>query len=337
MEAMCQICHGAALSSSVGDRDLNEYECFRCGRYRITGTADTMLSRKEISEEDRLALSMWVFHNQGLEFDSVQIRKLPKVKRPKLHDRALALIRELARRYPRQGVSINIELAAGIVDGSASILSKASFGGLEPVNQDRAKTFFRLLSISWSRDGNELRYLLFNYMKRELNWLSDITHDGETHITPTGWRELEKPTYSGEESELGFVAMWFDPQTDRLWAKGIEPAITKAGYRAIRIDKEHFVNKIDDEIILRIRESRFIVADFTGARDAVSFESGFGLGLGLPVFYTCEKSGLKKVNFDQNHYPFIRWDNESLASFAEELTARIVAVLGPGPYYESSG
>ncbi len=337
MEAECNICQGAALSSRVGDRDLFEIECFRCGFYRITGTADTMLSRKTISEEDRLALSMWVYHNQVFEFDSIQIRSLPIVTKPKLHVRALALIREFAMTHPRQGMSFIIELAAGIVKGNPSIISKAAFGSLDHEQQIRAKAFFRLLSISWSQDERELRYLIFNYMLSELSWLTTISGKGETTITPTGWKELEETAYKGTDSDIGFVAMWFDHQTDRLWKEGIEPAIQKAGYRAVRIDQEHFINRIDDEIILRIRESRFIVADFTELRDAVSFESGFAMGFGLPVFYTCKEEELENVNFDQNHYPFIRWDIKSLASFAEELTGRIVAVIGPGPYYESSG
>jgi hypothetical protein len=36
-----------------------------------------------------------------------------------------------------------------------------------------------------------------------------------------------------------------------------------------------------------IRRSRFVVADYTGQRNGVYFEAGFGLGLGLVVIPTC--------------------------------------------------
>lgn len=275
---------------------------------------------------------MWIFHNQEFEFTSESIRNLPIVTKPNLHDRAIALIRDFARHHSRLGISFRIELS--IVDGNSTALPKEKFADMNLENQIKARDFFRLLSLTWSRDGHELRYLLHNYMKSELKWISDISNAGETKITPTGWKALEAAAYAGTDSEIGFVAMWFKTETDNLWAKGIEPAIQKAGYRAFRIDKEKFINKIDDEIILRIRESRFVVADFTGGRDAVSFESGFAMGLGVPVFYTCREDQADEVNFDQNHYPFIRWTDKALPALVEELSARIMVVIGRGPRYE---
>ena len=77
-----------------------------------------------------------------------------------------------------------------------------------------------------------------------------------------------------------------------------------------------FLNRIDDEIIVSISESRVCVADFSGdkngPRDAVCFESGYAMGFGLPTFYTCKKGERKNVNFDQSNYPIMPWEEDKL-------------------------
>jgi nucleoside 2-deoxyribosyltransferase len=75
-----------------------------------------------------------------------------------------------------------------------------------------------------------------------------------------------------------------------------------AGFSAMLIpDKEH-ANKIDDEIIAEIRRSAFLVADFTGHRQNVYFETGFAMGSNLPVIWTCRKGDIPKLHFDVRQY-----------------------------------
>ena len=59
----------------------------------------------------------------------------------------------------------------------------------------------------------------------------------------------------------------------------IETAISGAGYKPVRIDKHQHNNRIDDEIVAAIRQSRFVVADFTQQRGGVYFEAGLAMGL----------------------------------------------------------
>ena len=99
------------------------------------------------------------------------------------------------------------------------------------------------------------------------------------------------------DSSQAFVAMWFDESVDEAARNGIELGIEDAGYRPYRIDREDYIDKIEDEVIAQIRRSRFLVADFThgadGARGSVYYEAGFAQGLGLPVIFTCRKDALK--------------------------------------------
>ena len=117
--------------------------------------------------------------------------------------------------------------------------------------------------------------------------------------------------------------------------KGFEPGIRKAGYDPVRIDQKQHVNKIDDEIIAKIRRARFIVADFTqdesGARGGVYYEAGFAHGLGIPVIFTCREDCLKEIHFDIRQYNCILWKDKDLEKLQKDLTNRIRAILEDGP------
>jgi hypothetical protein len=141
--------------------------------------------------------------------------------------------------------------------------------------------------------------------------------------------ELSSRALQPGQFYIALVAMWFDEKVDRLYADAIEPAILGAGYKSLRMKELEHVNRIDDEIIAQIRRSRFMVADFTGQRGGVYFESGYMLGQGRNVFWMCENSELEKVHFDTRQYNFINY--KDLEEAKKRLLYRILAVEGEGP------
>ena len=148
-------------------------------------------------------------------------------------------------------------------------------------------------------------------------------------VTSAGWQEIERIEQSGSASSNGFIAMWFDPSQDAV-KQAIRSAIESAGYVPVRIDQIEHVNRIDDEIIARIRQSKFLVADLTGQRTGVYFEAGFMLGLGRPVVWLCHESELGNVHFDTRQYNTIVYkDAEELKS---KLQFRIEAIMGKGSH-----
>jgi hypothetical protein len=152
-------------------------------------------------------------------------------------------------------------------------------------------------------------------------------------LTASGWQELERFQQSGADSLNGFIAMWFDLSQDAA-KKSIVLAIESAGYLPIRIDEVEHVNRIDDEIIAKIRQSKFLVADLTGHRNGVYFEAGFMLGLGRPVIWLCHKSELHKVHFDTRQYNTIVYEDVDILK--SKLQFRIEAILGKGPHQSDS-
>ena len=118
------------------------------------------------------------------------------------------------------------------------------------------------------------------------------------------------------------------------WLEAIGPGIGDAGYEPVRVDKVEHNNRIDDEIVAAIRACRFLVADFTGQRGSVYYETGLAHGLGKQVIWLCREDELTNVHFDTRQYNFIVWSPDRLAELRARLKNRIEATLGRGRFYK---
>lgn len=105
-----------------------------------------------------------------------------------------------------------------------------------------------------------------------------------------------------------FVAMWFSGEMQLAYDAGIAQAVRDAGYDPIRIDNKEHNNEIPDEIMSEIRNSEFVIADFTGQRAGVYYEAGFAMGLGKKVIWCCRKDEIDKLHFDTSHKNHIVWE-----------------------------
>ena len=191
-------------------------------------------------------------------------------------------------------------------------------------------------TLAWSESTKREEVLFLVNSLESQGWLSP---DGQAigslrcSITVEGYSYLAEIDHAIVDSSKAFVAMWFDESMDEVWEEGLRPAISDAGYEAVRIDRKEHLNKIDDEIIAEIRRARFLVVDFTqdetGARGGVYYEAGFAHGLNIPVVFTCRKDTLGEVHFDTRQYPHIVWGTPE--ELRDGLTKRISAVLGDGP------
>jgi nucleoside 2-deoxyribosyltransferase len=182
--------------------------------------------------------------------------------------------------------------------------------------------------VCYASDGEEL-YFLLNSLS-QFRWIQDLTPAlGPQWLTVSaaGWEEADRaPSFL---SDKAFIAMSFDDSLNALWLEAMIPAVDAAGYLPRRVDKVEHNDRIDDRIMAEIRESRFLVADFTGHRHGVYFEAGFALGLGLPVIWTCREDDLKGSHFDTRQYNHITWQTTS--ELKEKLEFRIRATIGRGP------
>ena len=193
-------------------------------------------------------------------------------------------------------------------------------------------------AMAWSESTTlrEVEFLL-EYLS-ELNYVNHETILRSRHVTVTvqGHSHVASRLTSTNSSQA-FVAMWFNDSMDAVYNHAFAPAIQAAGYEPYRIDRDNFLNKIDDEIIAQIRQSRFLLADFThepegSVRGSVYFEAGFAHGLGIPVIFTAHEDA--DLHFDTRQFPHILWKPTDLNALKQELTNRLLALseLGRGPH-----
>lgn len=297
----CEVCNieQAMTQTCSSSFDGVHQVCPRCGEFKLSGTAGTVL-RNVVGPDKRALLSGWVKeqNNSGAVplitnavLDNVFQRPLPSVAQ-----RAFSLLKEAEKGSHELGQLVNIN---------------------EP----------RFLAASYSANIKDVYYLV-----RTLNdqgMMKWTTINGSCQILPRGYIKIDELRGHQSTSSQGFIAMWFDSTLNDAYENGFQSGVLLAGYDPLRIDRLDHVNRIDDEIIRQINSSRFVVADFTGHRGGVYFEAGYALGKEIPVFWTCRKSDMEGLHFDIRQFNCIVWDEPE--NLAERLSTRIEAVLGAGP------
>ncbi len=328
----CPICLNPAIYEK---QELTVVECLRCGPYKIVRSALTIISRKEISDDDRMNFSSWIRSKPNVELSSDQIRNLPVFIQPTVGERGLLLLKHLAASGDRLGQEFRLEAGAAVFGVNEGIYNTSTFNKILLGEQVNISECLQWFSLTWSRTRREFTFIVSRYLDKEQRWI--IKSPRGYSITPRGWAHLDSLKYTNPESSIAFVAMSFNQNLDRLFDAGIYPGALDAGYEAKRVDREKFNELIDDKIISMIRQSRFIIADYTEQRGGIYFESGYAMGYGLPVIYLCnDEVDPKELHFDINHYPIITWSWDDLAALKGKITDRILATVKMGPYSQEA-
>lgn len=170
------------------------------------------------------------------------------------------------------------------------------------------------------------------YYFHELNYqglinclFQDSTNEpNEFHVTFKGLNYYLELTERGDLSNKCFVAMSFDPKMKET-REVIKATLLKNDFEPIFIDEQLIDSSqtINDAIISAIKSCKFCIADFSQQKDGVYFESGYAVGLGKPVIYTCHQDWFTGSHFDTNHFPHIIY--ESNIALIEKLDMKIKA------------
>jgi nucleoside 2-deoxyribosyltransferase/Zn ribbon nucleic-acid-binding protein len=186
-------------------------------------------------------------------------------------------------------------------------------------------------SYGYAKNINELKNLIEALRKGNLIEIDQRGKYGQFpyfnfSLTPQGFSTCE--TLLNQEIKKrtkAFVAMAFTPEMLQIQSSAIKQAAYECGFEAFTVSEEEHNEDINDKIIANIKESRFVIADFTGQRGGVYFEAGFAQGLGIPVIRTCKEEESKKLHFDISHYNFIFW--ETPEELKDKLYNRIRATI----------
>lgn len=295
----CGICHTPNAETKAVTGDNLHQLCPRCGEFKASGTAMSLLAR-DLGDEKRAKLSGWVreqYSSGAIPRLTEEVLKQALARPlPTFVERAELLLLEAVRGQKEMGERFNLN---------------------EP----------RFLAASYSKNEKEVFFL--QGLLKEQGMLQATTMGGGAEVMAQGYIHVDELTRKTTKGSQAFVAMWFSPDLDAAINEGFDPGILNAGYDPIMMNRVEHINRIDDEIIAQIKVSRFLVADFTGHRGGVYFEAGYAMGMGLPVIRTCRKDHMKGLHFDIRQFNCIDW--ETPADLADRLQKRIEAVIGVGP------
>lgn len=277
------------------------YDCPRCGLYNIEKRAEHTIER-EPDDEKRMKISAWIRNNY-------EVRKEPYIIDWDTFCNIESFLPDYSVLEKQRILLQNIKRKTKYPGQSIAPLLEYDF------------------PLAWAKNEEEFRFHLRSLENRHLID-KDATLRGSCSIkiTSEGWEYLDKHEFDIEGRTQVFVAMSFNPELNSVWENAIKPSIEKAGYTALRIDKEPYNERIDAKIMAEIKNSRFIVADFTENKHGVYFEAGYALGIGIPVLWCVKKEDLEKLHFDTRQYGHIDWESEE--ELKEKLYNYICAIIG---------
>lgn len=297
----CEVCSDQmAVTLNSGGFDGVHQNCPRCGEFKLSGTACSLLRQPQQGKDKRAKLSGWVrTQNRMGSVPTITTENLQKI---------------LASPIPSIG------------ERADALLLEAEFG-LKGLGERFNVTEPRFLAATYSESQQDVVYLMRMLKDQGLAAIQEMS--GGSEILPGGYIRINQISRTSAASTKGFVAMSFQEDLQDAYSNGFQVGIIGAGYDPLRMDRLEHINRIDDEIIKQINSSKFVVADFTAHKGGVYFEAGYAMGLGLPIFWTCNKEHMKDLHFDIRQFNCIDW--QSPHELATRLQTRIEAVLGKGP------
>lgn len=136
----------------------------------------------------------------------------------------------------------------------------------------------------------------------------DISSERNSPIVDTSseFKKLSKAA-SISATDTCFVMMPFASPLGEYYSKIYEPAIEKAGLKAVRADDDIFgTGKIIDQIWTGITSAKVLIAELTSRNPNVYYELGLAHALKKPVVLVC--SNEQDVPFDLKHIRVIYYD-----------------------------
>jgi hypothetical protein len=307
----CPICRNNAGIFPTSEHI--EINCLKCGKYKYSKVLEKELP---LSEREKTLFSGFLRDTPGFYITQSNLNELKNIIRmPSVSekaDRALLAFESLTEVPGDQ-----LQFAEG--DNEYLLISGESY----------------------IINPQEWRFIINDLLRNEAGYIKMIAAN-RYQITPQGWNYISEIKRINKDSYTVFIAMWFDKKVAKT-RDSIKQAIINAGYTPIIIDEVDHNDDVTDKIISHINRARFVVADLTEQRGGVYYEAGYAKGLGIPVIFTVRENQLdppktdnnpdpKRVHFDINHYKIIKWSENKLPNFIEELKNRITATIGDGPF-----
>lgn len=299
--ASCKFCDSNAQGEYSRVSREWEFSCPQCGHYIITA-ATLERDLPIVTTEEKSLFSAHIRNNSSSEspllISNSDINDIPRIVAQYKKLSAIDKTNRIMRYFGKTSSSIGQQIKIDYINETPLFFCKT------PVET-----------------SSLLKYLLEKGLLDGRFTSNDCTY----WLTVEGWNAYENLNKIDSESKIAFVAMSFNEEHKAIMDDAITPACDSCGFFAHRVDKSEHNEKICDRIIADIKQSRFVIADFTAQKHGVYFEAGYALGLGLPVIWCCKESDKDNLHFDTRQYNHIIW--KDLEDLQKKLINRIKATI----------
>ncbi len=316
---ICPICRENAFGpklTSIDDSVI--YLCDRCGPINISGSLHAKLMYLE--EKENKILSSYLRERfeesdniKSLNLNTYNFKEMKEIAKelvPKPSEKPYKLLYVLENLQDYMGENIPV------ID----------------VNEESENLLIQkyLEAMSYSLNKAEYEYILETLKK--LGYIETRVNRSikTATITQKGYEFLEEYRQQKKnKSKNVFIAIKFSEEYKNI-AEAIKKAVKDTGFNPIKVDEEHHTEYIMDFIKSKIKESKFLIAELTSENLGVYFESGYAMGLGIPVIAILRKSKdnhhFNKVHFDLKQFNIIEYENKK--DLEEKLKNRINVLFG---------
>ena len=304
-DEICPIC-GNPFSKTDHLNDKIEIDCPSCRRFRLTGSAHTVLAGILEDAPEKRPLFSYIIHRKRRsdsdipEIDSGVCRQIAlQAEYPPPAEQANNLLRLVGDRC--DGPGEEIELAPRI---QHHLIGSQTAQGLTFIIKEL-----------------ELCGLIVNKLST-----SEVEHPC---LTLEGWSRYEELRRGAPSGRKAFMAMPFNNQElDAVVNEHMRPAVEETGFKLRRLDDEPKAGLIDDRLRVELQECRFLIADLTTGNYGAYWEAGYAEGLGKPVIYTCRADRFQQdSHFDTNHHLHVNWDPKNIPDAMQRLKDTIRATI----------
>lgn len=312
----CVICGLEGCVETQLARDAVKIECAQCGEYEMTGS---LLATFKYDKGHKLphTVSAWIREYY------MESGKAPILTTNNILEIAMIPDKPLKSKFER-------------------------FMRIYYENLSDVKTVIDLnttpmwLSLTWATDELELKSiidetikqgLLEGEIKKILMYETPPKYHWRAHIkllTFKGREFVESLGQKKADSNKVFLAFHFTDEMKMHFEMTAKRAVSDASggkLEAVRVGTSSTPTdtKIDDALIGILKASKVVIADFTGQRQAVYYEAGYAMGMGIPVIWTCRADEVDNLSFDTRQYPHILWKDEK--DLYKQLTERLSAQI----------
>ncbi len=315
-ENLCRVC-GLELTDQGHNGDVYQFQCKRCGSYRLTGSAKAVVWNQLAEDDARRAIL------------SHALRRMQRGSHdwPLLDTSNLKQIIEHSQlpKPSEQADNLILWIGDSVRGADDSVIGEceevqAIMGGHRPetvfyvANHLESNGLISYERIDTTKSIGPLRF----------------------QLRFEGWSAYDQLKQQVSDSRIAFMAMQFgDAELTEVVDEVFRLAVASTGFELRVLTDEPKAGLIDDRLRVEIRRSRFLIADITHTNPGAYWEAGFAEGLGKPVIYTCEKGKFDEgaSHFDTNHHLTVMW-HDDWERVAEDLKATIRATLPSEAKYD---